>query len=349
MIVSFIVLSLPQVWRRDKVILMDASTLFILFVIFLAFVFDFTNGFHDAANSIATIVTTGVLTPRQAVIWAAFFNFIAFLIFKLSVAKTIGTGLIHPDVVDSYLIFSTLVSAIIWNLITWYFGLPSSSSHALIGGLAGAAFVKGGIHALELPGFIKVIAAIILSPLIGLIIGFVLTLLVTRLTKSYGEAKTDRWFKRLQLISSASLSLTHGGNDAQKTMGIIAVLLYSSSWLGNQFYVPFWVVISCHLVIALGTLAGGWRIVYTMGQKITRLNTLRGCCAETGAAAVIFSATSLGVPVSTTHTVTGAIAGVGLSRSFWGIEWRMMNKIFLTWVLTIPLTGFISAIIMLAR
>jgi PiT family inorganic phosphate transporter len=328
---------------------MEASTVFILLVIFLALVFDFTNGFHDAANSIATIVTTGVLTPMQAVFWAAFFNFIAFLFFKLTVASTIGTGLVHPAIVSPYLIFAAITSAITWNMLTWYYGLPSSSSHALIGGLAGAAFAKGGMQALILSGFVKVITAIILSPLIGLLMGWGLTFLVAKLTKHNSESSNHRWFKRLQLISSAFLSMTHGGNDAQKTMGVIAVLLYSSSWLGAHFYVPFWVVISCYFVIALGTLAGGWRIVHTMGKKIAHLNTLRGCCAETSAALVIFAATDLGVPVSTTHTVTGSIAGVGLSQSFWGVQWQMMNKIFLTWVLTIPATALIAAGVMLVR
>jgi PiT family inorganic phosphate transporter len=326
---------------------METSVEFILFVIFLAFVFDFTNGFHDAGNSIATIVATGVLTPLQAVVWAAFFNFIAFLFFKFAVATTIGTGLISPAIVSPYLIFATLISAIVWNMITWFYGLPSSSSHALIGGLVGAAFAKGGITALELSGLIKVSVAIIVSPLIGLGIGLGLTVLLTRLTKHYSESTNHRWFKRLQLLSSALLSLTHGGNDAQKTMGIIAVLLYSSSWLGGHFYVPFWVVISCHLVVALGTLFGGWRIVQTMGKKITDLNTLRGCCAETGAAMVIFTATNFGVPVSTTHIVTGAIAGVGISQSFWGTQWSMMRTIFLAWILTIPVTALIAAIIIL--
>jgi len=328
---------------------METSSVFILFVIFLAFTFDFTNGFHDAGNSIATIVATEVLTPLQAVMWAAFFNLIAFLFFKLTVASTIGTGLIHTAIVSPYLIFSALTGAIAWNMITWYYGLPSSSSHALIGGLAGAALAKGGLHALEFSGFIKVIGAIILSPIIGLVIGLGLTLLVTKLTKRNSEATNHQWFKRLQLISSALLSLTHGGNDAQKTMGVIAVLLYSSSWLGDHFYVPFWVVISCQFVIGLGTLAGGWRIVHTMGKKITHLNTLRGSCAETAAAMVIFAATDFGIPVSTTHTVTGAIAGVGISQSFWGVQWQMMNKIFLTWVLTIPATAIIAAGVMLIR
>lgn len=326
---------------------MEYSAAFILLVIFLAFTFDFTNGFHDAGNSIATIVTTGVLTPRQAVVWAAFFNFIAFLFFKLAVANTIGTGLIQPSIVSPYLIFATLIGAISWNMITWYYGLPSSSSHALIGGFAGAALVKGGWSALELTGFIKVLSAIILSPLAGMAVGLLLTYFVVRLTKHNSENINHKWFKRLQLISSALLSLTHGGNDAQKTMGIIAVLLYSSSWLGDKFYIPFWVVISCHLVIALGTLFGGWRIVHTMGKKITDLTTLKGCCAETGAAVIIFAATDLGIPVSTTHTVTGSIAGVGLSYSFWGVQWPMINKIFLTWIITIPATAIISACVML--
>ena len=325
---------------------METSALFIIFVIFLALVFDFTNGFHDAANSIATIVATEVLTPLQAVLWAAFFNFIAFLFFKLTVASTIGTGLVHPDIISPYVIFAAVTSAITWNMATWYYGLPSSSSHALIGGLAGAAFAKGGMHALILSGFTKVIAAIFLSPLIGMLIGYLLAVVVNRLTKRNSEATNHRWFKRIQLISSALLSLTHGGNDAQKTMGIIAVLLYSSSWLGNHFYVPFWVVLSCHFVIAMGTLAGGWRIVHTMGHKITHLNTLRGSCAEAGAALVIFAATDFGVPVSTTHTVTGSIAGVGLTPSFLGVQWAMMHKIFLTWVLTIPATAIIAAGVM---
>lgn len=328
---------------------METSATFIIFVIFLALIFDFTNGFHDAANSIATIVATEVLTPLQAVMWAAFFNFIAFLFFKLTVASTMGTGLVHPDIVSPYVIFSAVMSAIIWNIATWYYGLPSSSSHALIGGFAGAAFAKGGLHALILSGFVKVIVAIFLSPLIGMLIGFLLTLLVGRLTKRNSTATNHRWFKRIQLVSSALLSLTHGGNDAQKTMGIIAILLYSSSWLGNHFYVPFWVVISCHFVIALGTLVGGWRIVHVMGKKITHLNTLRGSCAEAGAAMVIFAATDFGVPISTTHTVTGSIAGVGLSQSFWGVQWSMMHKIFLTWVLTIPATAIIAAVVMLIK
>ncbi|MBA4696132.1 MAG: inorganic phosphate transporter [Legionella sp.] len=325
---------------------MEASNFLIIFIILLALLFDFSNGFHDAGNAIATIVATGVLTPLQAVLWAAFFNFIAFLLLKLAVAKTIGVGLIHPDFISPYLIGSALTSALVWNVMTWYYGLPSSSSHALIGGLAGAAFVTGGMGALELLNFMKVIAAIFITPFVGLTIGLGLTILMKKATASKGEKEKLRWFKPLQLLSSALLCITHGGNDAQKTMGIIAVLLYSNSQLGNHFYIPLWIVITCHFMIALGTLFGGWRIVYTMGEKITKLNPLRGCCAEVGASLVIFAATDFGVPVSTTHIVTGAIAGVGISESFWGTNWGMMRAIFLTWILTVPVTAAIAAIIM---
>ena len=324
---------------------MEMSLLFILAVVFLAFVFDFTNGFHDAANSIATIVATGILKPWQAVIWAAFFNFIAFLFFKLTIATTIGTGLIHPAIVSPYVIFSALTSAITWNMITWYYGLPSSSSHALIGGLAGAALAKGGLHALMPSGFIKVIAAIILSPLLGLSLAFVLTLCVTRLTRRNSHKSNERWFKYIQLLSSAMLSLTHGGNDAQKTMGVITVLLYSGALLTGPFQVPFWVVLSSYLVIALGTLVGGWRIVDTMGHKIADLNRLRGSCAESSAALIIYGATDFGVPISTTHTITGAIAGVGLAGNG-HIQWVIMRTIFVAWLLTMPATAIIASTIM---
>jgi len=323
---------------------MTSATAFILLVILIAFIFDFINGFHDAANSIAMIVTTGVLTPRQAVAWAAFFNFIAFLVFKLMVANTIGAGLIDTSIVDASLIFSALIGAIFWNLVTWYYGLPSSSSHALVGGLAGAALAKAGFSALKLSGFIKVIAGIFFSPVLGLILSFLLTWILTLLFKNKPEKAMLRLFKGMQLISSAMLSLTHGGNDAQKTMGIIAVLLFSASWLGDTFYVPFWVVLSCHLVISLGTLAGGWRIVHTLGGKITSINTLRGCAVETGAAMVIFAATDYGIPVSTTHTVTGAVAGVGLLGE--GTNWYIVRRIFFSWLLTIPAAALVAAAIM---
>lgn len=322
---------------------MDQNTLFILSVIFLAYTFDFINGFHDAANSIATIVTTGVLTPRQAVLWAAFFNFIAFLFFNLMVAKMIGNGLIEPAFIDIKLIFSALIGAICWSLITWFYGLPSSSSHALIGGLSGAAFVQGGLNALKLTGFIKVALGMCISPIAGILAGFILAYIFRRLFRNTAEQKKEKRFKQFQLLSSALLSLTHGGNDAQKTMGVIAVILFSASWLEGPFYIPFWVVISCHAMISLGTLTGGWRIVRTMGTKITQLNTLRGCAAETGAAAIIFSATDLGIPVSTTQTVTGSIAGVGLLQGLDGTHWPMLKIIALSWLLTIPAAAVIGA------
>ncbi|TIE62731.1 anion permease [Legionella pneumophila] len=324
---------------------MDYNTIFILFVIFIAFVFDFINGFHDAANSIATIVTTGVLTPRQAVLWAAFFNFIAFLIFNLTVAQTIGYGLIDTDLVDTYFILAALMGAIFWNLVTWYYGLPSSSSHALIGGLAGAAIAKGGLSSLKITGFAKVAAGIFISPVLGLLIGLLFTHIFSLFLRHKNEEELNTLFKSFQLISSALLSITHGGNDAQKTMGIIAVLLFSASWLDGVFYVPFWVVISCHGVISLGTLAGGWRIVHTMETKITKLNTLKGCAAETGAAITIFAATEFGVPVSTTHTVTGSIAGVGLISGIGGAHWKVLRRIFYSWLLTIPAAALVAAAI----
>ena len=310
---------------------MDHNALFILCVIFLAYLFDFTNGVHDAANTIAIIVTTRVLTPRQAVLWAAFFNFIAFLFFNLMVAKTIGSGLIDPSVVDATFIFSALTGAILWNLVTWFFGLPSSSSHALIGGLAGAAIVRGGMGSLKFAGFIKVAIGMCITPIAGLLVGLAMAWIFTQLFQKISGEKTNNVFKGLQLLSSALLSLTHGGNDAQKTMGVIAVLLFSTSWLS----------------IALGTLMGGWRIVRTLGTQITPLNTLRGCAAETGAAAIIFAATDFGIPVSTTQTVTGAITGVGLLKGLNSVYWPMLRVIFISWVLTIPAAGLIAGVMML--
>ncbi len=323
---------------------MELHTLFILCVILIAYLFDFINGFHDAANSIATIVTTGVLTPRQAVLWAAFFNFIAFLFFNLMVAKTIGSGLIDPSTVHVKLIFSALLGAIGWNLLTWYLGLPSSSSHALIGGLTGAAIMQGGFSTLKLSGFIKVAIGLFISPILGLAAGLTLTWLLTQCICNFDAQKTNRLFNSLQLGSSALLCLTHGGNDAQKTMGIITILLFSASWLDDPSHIPLWVILSCHLVIGLGTLMGGWRIVTTMGTKITPLNTLRGCGAEAGAAAIIFAATDLGIPVSTTQTVTGSIAGVGLLNGLKGTQWPMLKIIFISWLLTIPTSGLIAGL-----
>lgn len=324
---------------------MDTSLCFILSVIVLAYLFDFVNGFHDAANSIATIVTTGVLTPMQAVLWAAFFNFIAFAFFNLLVAKTIGQDLVDIALMDAPLIFSALIGAIIWNLFTWYMGLPSSSSHALVGGIAGAAITRGGLFSLKLAGFTKVAIGIFISPLIGLLISWLVGLLLTHCLhyKHCQEASFYRLFKLFQLASSALLSLTHGGNDAQKTMGIIAMLLFSTSWLTGPFYIPFWVVISCHAVISLGTLAGGWRIVHTLGKKITTLTPMRGCVVESSSAAIILTCTEFGVPVSTTQTLTGAIAGVGLVEGHKNTNWPMLRRIYLSWLLTIPASALMAA------
>lgn len=322
---------------------MPADLSFIFFVIALAFAFDFINGFHDAANSIATIVATGVLRPFSAVVWAAFFNFIAFLFFKLKVANTIGTGLIDPLIVDPYFIFAALSGAIVWNLVTWYFGLPSSSSHALIGGLVGAGVAKGGLSILKFTGLTKVLVSIVLSPLLGFFLGLILMSLANFITHDWTKESTVKWFSKIQFFSAAMLSLGHGGNDAQKTMGIIAVLLFSAHLLNGHFYVPLWVIISCNLVIALGTFAGGWRIVHTLGHKITKLTPMRGCCAETGAAMTLFLATDLGIPVSTTHTITGAITGVGLRN----VQWKVVRRIIWAWIFTIPAAGLIAAVLIL--
>lgn len=321
---------------------MEPSTIFVLTIVAMAYLFDFINGFHDAANAIATIVTTEVLTPRQAILWAAFFSFIAFMFFNLMVAKTIGEGLIETNLMSPSLIFSALLSAIFWNLTTWYFGLPSSSSHALIGGLAGSAVIHSGVGALKWAGFIKVTIGILLAPLIGLFIGLLLTRLITQLLKNHNERTLQPVFRGLQLLSSACLSLAHGGNDAQKTMGIITMLLFSSAWLNGPFHVPLWIILSCQGVISLGTFMGGWRIVRTMGTQITQLNTLRGCTAETSAALIIFIATQNGIPVSTTQTVAGTIAGVGLVKGLNGVNWPMIRLIFLSWLFTIPATGVVA-------
>lgn len=321
---------------------MDPHTLFIIAVILMAYLFDFINGFHDAANAIATIVTTGVLTPHQAVLWSAFFSLIAFAFFNLMVAQTIGFGLIETSIIDAQLIFAALIGAITWNLITWYFGLPSSSSQALIGGLIGAALVRGGLGTLKVQGLIKVSVGIVISPLLGLIAAFVLIYGLNILLRHQDKRKLQRVFKGFQLLSSAFLSITHGSNDAQKTMGIISLLLLSNAWIDGPFYVPFWVVISCQAVISLGTLFGGWRIVKTMGTKITHLDKMRGSVAETCAALVIFSATEWGIPVSTTQTVTGAIAGVGFAKGIHGSHWPTIGWILLSWLLTIPATGVVA-------
>src|SRR3989441_1215519 len=301
------------------------------------------NGFHDAANSIATIVSTRVLRPHYAVAWAAFFNFIAFLFFGVHVAQTVGTGIVAADVVDAAVIFGALMGAICWNLITWWLGIPSSSSHALIGGLAGAAVTKAGLGSIVWSGLGITAAAIVFSPLLGFFLALLLVLAVSWAFVRSSPSAVDNTFRSLQFASAALYSLGHGGNDAQKTMGIIAVLLYSQGLLGGEFHVPLWVVLTCQAAMGLGTFAGGWRIVRTMGMRITRLTPVQGFCAETGGAATLFLATYLGVPVSTTHTITGAIVGVGASRSVGAVRWKVANRIVVAWVLTIPAAAVMGA------
>lgn len=320
-----------------------AAISLVIFTIALAFLFDFLNGFHDAANSIATIVSTRVLKPHWAVIWAAFFNFVAFLFFGLKVANTIGTGLIDPSIVNVQMILAALTGAVFWNIFTWYFGLPSSSSHALIGGLLGAAIAKSGFSSLKFTGIFKVLAAIVISPLLGFIFGLFLMFLIARFFFNFTPHRVEGLFRKLQFISSALISLGHGGNDAQKTMGIIAILLFSAGLLGDKFYVPLWVIISCNLVIALGTFFGGWRIVKTMGMKITKLKPVGGFSAETASAITLFLATGLGIPVSTTHTVTGSIVGVGSLHSTAAVRWGVARNIVWAWILTIPAAGLVGA------
>jgi inorganic phosphate transporter, PiT family len=310
----------------------------------IALAFDFLNGLHDAANSIATIVSTRVLRPQYAVFWAAFFNFIAFLFFGLHVAATIGTGIIAANVVDAQVVFGALMGAIVWNLITWGFGIPSSSSHALIGGLVGAGVAKAGMGAIVWGGLGKTAAAIVLSPMLGLLLALLLTLIVSWLFVRATPYAVDRHFRHLQFVSASLYSLGHGGNDAQKTMGIIAVLLYSQGYLGGEFHVPFWVVITCQVAMGLGTLFGGWRIVRTMGSRITRLTPVQGFCAETGGAITLFLATYLGIPVSTTHTITGAIVGVGAARRVSAVRWNVTTNIIVAWVITMPAAGLVAAL-----
>ena len=313
-------------------------------LIALALFFDFINGLHDAANSIATVVSTRVLRPHYAVAWAAFFNFIAFLFFGLHVANTIGKGIIHVDAIDAQVIFGALVGAISWNLITWGLGIPSSSSHALVGGLVGAGTAKAGWGVIEWAGLGKTMAAIVLSPAFGLFLALFLVLITTWIFVKQTPLAMDRRFRHLQLVSASLYSLGHGGNDAQKTMGIIAVLLYSQGLLGGEFHVPLWVILSCQAAMGLGTLFGGWRIVHTMGSKITRLTPAQGFCAETGGAITLFAATWLGIPVSTTHTITGAIVGVGAARRVTAVRWSIAGRIVVAWVVTLPAAGLIAAI-----
>jgi len=319
---------------------------FLIFVIIVALTFDFTNGFHDAANSISTVVSTRVLSPRLAVIWAAFFNFVAFLVFGTTVASTIGRGMINLDAVTPTVVFAGLVGAISWNLITWYFGLPSSSSHALIGGYAGAAIAKGGFGVIIASGWYLTLIFIALAPMIGLVVGFFLKIAASWLIylNKQAPATVDRWSRILQLFSAAAYSLGHGGNDAQKTMGITTSLLVTGGLI-PEFHIPLWVVLSAHAAIALGTLSGGWRIVKTMGQRITKLKPIDGVCAETAGAATVFLATHLGIPVSTTHVITGAISGVGSANRLSAVRWNVTTRIVWAWIFTIPAAAAIAAII----
>jgi len=316
----------------------------VVLLVIVALVFDFMNGFHDAANSIATVVSTRVLKPYQAVVWAAFFNFVALFIFKLKVAATVGQGIIDGSIVDHHIVFGALVGAIAWNIITWYYGLPSSSSHALIGGLIGAAVAKSGFWALQSAGIYKTLIFIVLSPMLGFLLAGLMVVAVSWICRRTTPARVDRWFRRLQLLSAAMYSIGHGGNDAQKTIGIIMMLLIAAGHMAPQDSIPAWVVISCYMAIALGTLFGGWRIVRTMGQKITKLRPVGGFCAETGGAITLFLATGLGIPVSTTHTITGSIVGVGSAHSISAVRWGVAGNIVLAWILTIPCSAAIAAI-----
>ncbi len=318
-------------------------TTYILFLIFLALLFDFLNGFHDSANSIATVVSTRVLSPRYAVIWAASFNLIAFFFFGHHVAKTMGKGIIDIGIVDNHIIFGTLMGACIWNIITWYFGLPTSSSHALIGGLVGAALVKAGPQSLMMSGITKTVAFIFISPIVGLLLGLLFGVAVYWIFRKSAPLQVDHLFRKGQLFSAALYSLGHGGNDAQKTMGIIASLLFSAGFI-KEFEIPRWVALACYTAIALGTMCGGWRIVKTMGQKVAKLRPMDGFCAESGAAVTLFVSTAMGVPVSTTHTITGAIMGVGSLKRLSAVKWGVAGNIIWAWVLTIPCSAAVAAI-----
>lgn len=321
-------------------------TLWVLvLLVVLALLFDFMNGFHDAANSIATIVSTGVLKPHQAVAFAAVFNVIAIFVFHLKVASTVGKGIVDAGLVDHYLVFGALVGAIIWNVVTWLYGIPSSSSHALIGGIMGAAVAKSGTSSLIAPGILKTVAFIFISPLLGMVLGSALMLLVSWIFFRTPPHRVDRWFRRMQLISAGLYSLGHGGNDAQKTMGIIWMLLIAAGSVSQSATTPpTWVIVACYVAIGLGTLFGGWRIVKTMGQRITKLKPVGGFCAETGGAITLFLASFMGVPVSTTHTITGAIVGVGSAQKLTAVRWGIAGNIVWAWVLTIPASAFMAAI-----
>ena len=313
-------------------------------LVLVALAFDFMNGFHDAANSIATVVSTRVLKPYQAVLLAAFFNFAALFIFHLNVAATIGRGIIDQGIVDHYVVFGALVGAISWNVITWYYGIPSSSSHALIGGLVGAAVSKAGTWALITPGIVKTVAFILISPLLGMTLGALMMLAVSWVFMRSSPSKVDRWFRRMQLASASAYSLGHGGNDAQKTVGIIWMLLIASGHLAANDPVPYWVVFACYITIGVGTAFGGWRIVKTMGQRITKLKPVGGFCAETGGAITLFTTAALGIPVSTTHTITGAIVGVGAAQNVSAVRWGIAGTIVWAWILTIPCSAFMAGL-----
>src|SRR5258705_6202453 len=313
-------------------------------IIIAALAFDFINGFHDAANSIATVVSTRVLSPRLAVLWAAFFNFIAFLVFKTHVAQTIGKGVVDPSVVTPAIILAGVLGAILWNLLTWWLGLPTSSSHALVGGFVGAALAEVGAKSILVPGLIKIAQFIVLSPLIGMALGFFFMWAVTWIFWRSTHGTVDRLFRRLQLVSAAAFSLGHGGNDAQKTMGVITALLYSTGKLTGEFHVPLWVVLSSHAAMGLGTMSGGWRIVKTMGMKLTKLQPIGGFCAETAGALTLFGATLSGIPVSTTHTITGAIVRVGSTRRLSAVQWGVAGRIVWAWILTMPAAATIGAL-----
>ena len=316
---------------------------FLYVVIGLVIVFDFINGFHDSANSIATIVSTKVLSPFSAVAMAAFFNFIAFLVFHLKVAATLGKGVVNPDVIDLNVIAAALVAAITWNLLTWWLGFPSSSSHTLVGGLVGGALASSGYGSIILPGVIKIVIFIVVAPVLGMLMSFIISSIVLMISKNSSPHKVDKYFRRLQILSSASFSLGHGGNDAQKSMGIIWVSLVFTHHVSKNDPIALWIVLSCHAAIALGTLFGGWRIVKTMGQKITKLKPFEGFCAETAGALTLFGVTNMGIPVSTTHTITGSIIGVGARRRVSTVRWGITRNIFWAWILTIPVSALISA------
>jgi PiT family inorganic phosphate transporter len=332
----------------------QAALWVVFLLVFLAIAFDFMNGFHDAANSIATVVSTGVLKPGQAVLFAAFFNFLAYFIFHLSVAATIGKGIVAPGVVDTHVVFGALTGAITWNIVTWFYGIPSSSSHALIGGIVGAVIAKAGASALIASGVFKVVAFIFVSPLLGFLLGSLMMVAVAWVFRRATPSRADRWFRRLQLVSAGAYSLGHGGNDAQKTAGIIWLLLIAATtsnvqglpvWMmATTEHLPVWVVIVCYIAIGFGTMFGGWRIVKTMGQKITKLKPVGGFCAETGGALTLFLATALGIPVSTTHTITGAIVGVGSTQRASAVRWGVAGNIVWAWIFTIPASAFVAAI-----